>query len=138
VTGLPNTATALTLHCDSTLKIKSSAGSRKRHSAFVYVFYCTDEQLRVAVCAGRLLSMSVASFRQLLPLLCRKARSGSVIKELEQMCENARSIRRRAASATAAAAVPSVQAPSARRFSFRAVATAANVAVRRRRLISLK
>jgi len=49
------------------------------------------------------------------------------------MCEKARSIRRRAAAAPSAAAVPFVP-PSARRFSFLAGA----VAVRRRRLIRLK
>jgi len=55
--------------------------------------------------------MSVASFRQLLARRSgRKPRSGSVIKELEQMCEKARSIRRRAAAAAAAAAVRSVAA----------------------------
>ena len=67
---------------------------------------------------------------------CRRRRSGSVIKELEQMCEKARSIRRRAAAAAAAAAVRSAAPPSARRFSFRA--RAGRAAVRRRRLISLK
>jgi len=56
--------------------------------------------------------------RQLRPVVtaaavCRKRRRGGsgVIKELEQMCEKARSIRRRAAAAAAAAgaaAVPSV------------------------------
>jgi len=74
-------------------------------------------------------------------LLCRKARSGRVIKELEQMCEKTRSFWRRAAAAAVAAAVPTVP-PSVRPAGRPAVgfhfAPTPSPLARRRRLINLK